>query len=142
MKRQLMTFVTICVFALGTASCFDAVPLDSEKVLGLAGALTKVSATVHTTVRYKNPPPDLMDRELLTLATSHTPKLLDRFDGYVLKARQSGGHSSVLLCDAKGETALVEDAGCTSKSDVHVWETHPGHACVFILNLEETCPMP
>jgi len=142
MKRQLMTFVAICAIALSATSCLNAGTLDNEKMLGLAGALTKVSATVHTTVRYKNPPPELMDRELLTLATSHTPKLLDRFDGFVLKARQSGGHSSVLLCDAKGETALVEDAGCTSKADIHLWETHPGHPCAYILNLEETCPTP
>jgi len=141
-KRQLMTFVAVCAIALSATSCLHATPPDNEEMFGLAGALTKVSAMVHTTVRYKNPPPDLTDNNLLSLATSPNPKLLDRFNGYVLKARQSGGHSSVLLCDAQGETALVEDAGCTSKSDIHLWETHPGHPCAYVLNLQDTCPAP
>jgi len=142
MKRQLMTFVAVCAIALSATSCLNATPPDNEEMLGLAGALTKVSAMVHTTVRYKKPPPDLADSNLLSLATSPNPKLLDRFNDYVLKARQSEGHSSVLLCDAQGETALVEDAGCTSKSDIHLWETHPGHPCAYVLNLQDTCPAP
>jgi hypothetical protein len=44
-----------------------------------ASALTKLSAAVESTVRYKNPPTGLDDRELLALSTRHDPALLDNF---------------------------------------------------------------
>ena len=48
---------------------------DREEMYIKASALTKLSAAVESTVRYKNPPPGLNDRELLTLATRHDPAL-------------------------------------------------------------------
>jgi len=59
------------VFALaaGCTPLTQTQPLDREEMYIRASALTKLSAAVESTVRYKNPPPELSDRELLTLAT-------------------------------------------------------------------------
>lgn len=130
-------FAVVAIMVL-SASCLRAQTIDAEEIAGLSAALLKISATVHTAVRYKNPAPTLDDAELLAFSTAHQPKYLDRFNGYVLKARQEGKNSSVLVCDSEGKVALIEDAGCTSPSD---WQgPHMGLACTYVLDLVETCP--
>jgi len=136
MRNFALNFVVLASVVMLTTSCLHAAQIDAEEVSGLAAALTKVSAPVHSTVRYKNPPADIGDAALLNLATAHNPALLAAFDGYVLKARQDGSNSSVLVC--KGEIALVEDAGCTGKSD---WTaSQPDQPCEYVLDLAATCP--
>lgn len=142
MRTLTLNVIVLSAVALLTTSCLHASAADDEKILGLAAALTKVSSAVNTTVRYKNPPADLHDGPLLAFATAHNPSLLKAFDGYVLKARQSGKNSSVLICDAQGQTALIEDAGCTAKSDLNIQQTHPGQPCDYVLDLAVTCAIP
>ncbi|MBL4615128.1 MAG: hypothetical protein JKY27_09680 [Magnetovibrio sp.] len=140
-----MTWLKILTFSASVViftSCAPTEPSHQETLLGLAAAQSKVSAAVHSAVRYKEPSPDLADSELLDFATAHNPNLLNAFKGYVLKARQDGRNSSVLLCDAQGQTALIEDAGCTSSLDQHIWKTQPGHACGYVIDLAAICPPP
>ena len=137
-KLIVHAFVFVAVSML-TTSCLHAGTVDEEEMLGLAAALTKVSAPVHSTVRYKNPPTNIHDEALLGLATAHNPKLLNAFDGYVLKARQDGLYSSVLVCAGHGNTALIEDAGCTGGFDLQIWKTNPQHSCDYVLDLAQTC---
>ena len=80
-----------------------------------ASALTKLSAAVESTVRYKNPPTGLDERELLTLSTRHDPALLDNFKGYTIRVLRQSRHSVVLVCDATGSRALLEDAGAPAR---------------------------
>ena len=130
-------FAVVAVMVL-SASCLHAQPIDAEEMAGLSAALLKVSGTVHSAVRNKHPDPSLNDAELLAFSTAHMPSYLDRFNGYVLKARQVGKNSSVLVCDPEGKLALIEDAGCTSPSD---WQAPALTApCDYVLNLAETCP--
>lgn len=68
---------------------------------------------MESTVRYKNPPSDLDESELLKLATRHDPVLLENFNGYKVRVLRQDRHSVVLVCDAAGTQALLEDAGCT-----------------------------
>lgn len=141
MRNITSSFFVFIAVALLTTSCLHAAPVDEEKMLGLAAALIKVSAPVHATVRYKNPPDDLRDDALIALATSHNPALLNAFNGYILKARQNGPNSSVLVCDDRGETALIEDAGCTGSLDLHIWKLTPQQPCDYVLDLDQTCPV-
>lgn len=143
MNTKMLNIAILSTLTLLFSSCLHADQPDQEQLLGLADTLTKLSAPVHTTVRYKNPASELADRPLLEAAVAHNPRLLSALDGYVLKARQDEAkNSSVLLCDAKGEIAYVEDAGCTSKLDELIFNTHPNHPCDYVLDLTATCSLP
>lgn len=138
MGQRMHKFMLVAALVLLSASCLHAQPIDAEEMAGLSAALLKVSATVHSAVRNKNPDPTLHDADLLAFSTAHMPSYLNRFNGYVLKARQEGKNSSVLVCDAEGKLALIEDAGCTSPSD---WQAPALTApCDYVLDLAQTCP--
>jgi hypothetical protein len=81
---------------------------DTEEMYIKASALTKLSAAVESTVRYKSPPSDLDESELLKLATRHDPVLLENFNGYKVRVLCQDRHSVVLVCDAAGTQALLE----------------------------------
>lgn len=132
------------VFSIAVAVCFTAgcatgpKRLDSEEMYIKASALTKLSAAVESTVRYKNPPPDLSDSELLALATTHDPALLENFKGYKVRVLRQDQHSAVLVCDGTGARALLEDAGCTGPMDRNRWIGKP-QPCDFSVDLRKVC---
>ena len=104
-----------------------------------ASALTKLSAAVESTVRYKNPPTGLNERELLTLATRHDPALLDNFKDYTVRVLRQSRHSVVLVCDTTGTRALLEDAGCSGPMDRHRWMGEKPEPCEFTIDTTEVC---
>lgn len=108
-------------------------------MLVAASALTKVAAAAEASVRYGNPPETLSDEEFLGFATAHDPGLLEPFSRYRLKALRKDRHVVILLCDADGMTALIEDAGCTGVSDQHHWKTVPSAPCSFTLEPSVLC---
>jgi hypothetical protein len=101
-------------------------------------ALTKLSAAVESTVRYKNPAPDLSDSELLALATRHDPVLLENFNGYKVRVLRQDRHSAVLVCDAAGTQALLGDAGCTGPMDRNRW-LGKMELCEFSIDIKKIC---
>lgn len=112
--------------------------VDSEEMYIKASALTKLAAAVESTVRYKSPPPELGESELLTLATRHDPILLENFKGYKVRVLRNDRHSVVLVCDATGTHALLEDAGCTGPMDRNRWMGKP-EPCEFSLDTKTVC---
>lgn len=140
MKKPTILVVFAATFVLTTTACLHAKDIDDEELAQVSAALVKVSQAVHTTVLYKTPDPAWQDRALLDAATAHNPALLDRFSAYVMKARQDGHLSSVMVCTADGQHALVEDAGCTGASD---WRTTEASTpCTFTLDLSDVCATP
>ncbi|SEK60395.1 hypothetical protein [Nitrosovibrio tenuis] len=133
------TIIAIAVAVCLTAGC-TASPKrpGSDEMYIKASALTKLSAAVESTVRYKNPPPDLSDSELLALATRHDPILLENFKNYKVKVQRQDRHSVVLICDATGTHALLEDAGCTGPMDRARWIGKP-EPCDFSINVGKIC---
>ncbi|MBY0269114.1 MAG: hypothetical protein K2X06_04500 [Burkholderiales bacterium] len=113
-----------------------------QEMLIKASALTKVAAALEASVRFGNATPDFSETELLNYATSHDPDLLAPFQDYVLRARRIDNFSSVLMCSKDGQTALLEDAGCSPKFDEHLWEKSPPLPCDFQINLANTCATP
>ncbi len=111
---------------------------DPEEMYIKSSALTKLSAAVESTVRYKNPSPELSEMELLRLATQHDPVLLENFRGYKVKVRREARHSIVLVCDASGKQALLEDAGCTGPMDNQRW-MGKSQPCEFSIDLGVVC---
>lgn len=111
---------------------------DNEEMYIKASALTKLSAAVESTVRYKNPPPELGESELLTLATRHDPVLLENFRDYKVRVLSRDRHSVVLICDASGTRALLEDAGCTGPMDRERWKAKQ-EPCEFSIDTRMVC---
>ncbi|MGH8763028.1 MAG: hypothetical protein ACREUR_07315 [Nitrosospira sp.] len=111
---------------------------DSEEMYIKASALTKLSAAVESTVRYKNPPSELDESELLTLATRHDPVLLENFRDYKVRVLSRDRHSVVLVCDASGTRALLEDAGCTGPMDRERWKGKQ-EPCKFSIDTKALC---
>lgn len=116
-------------------------PAQTEEMYIKASALTKLSASVESTVRYKNPPESISDEDLLKLATKHDPSLLNPFVAYHLLILKENRHSAVLVCSKNNNSALLEDSACTAALDIHRWKT-PNAPCVFTLNLTEVCTAP
>lgn len=128
---------TLAVFLMaGCASGPDRI--DAEEMYVKASALTKLSAAVESTVRYKNPPSGLGEQELLVFATRHDPALLENFKGYKVRVLRRERHSVVLICDAHGARALLEDAGCTGPMDRARWKERL-ESCEFSINLASVC---
>mgnify|MGYP001584438197 FL=1 len=135
-RRTTIVLVSI-LFLLGCA--LNSRAGESEKMLILGSALTKLSATVESTVRYKSPPEDISDAELLTLSTKHDPPLLAPFEDYTMRVLQQDKHAIVLVCTKDGQRALLEDAGCTAELDKHLWKERPAKPCEFTLSIHAVC---
>ena len=129
--------VFLLAFAVGCAPVKQRP--DREEMYIKASALTKLSAAVESTVRYKNPPMGLNERELLTLATRHDPALLDNFKDYAVRVLRQSRHSVVLVCDTTGTHALLEDAGCSGPMDRHRWMGEKPEPCEFTIETTEVC---
>jgi hypothetical protein len=138
-RTSVTATVTVALVLALVAGCAPVTQRpDREEMYIKASALTKLSAAVESTVRYKNPSPELNDRELLTLATRHDPVLLDNFKGYRVRVLRQARHSVVLVCDKTGARALLEDAGCSGPMDRHRW-MEKQEPCEFTINTAEVC---
>ena len=113
---------------------------DREEMLTKASALTKVARAVASAVQFKDAPASLSEEELLRFATRHDAEMLEPFRDYAVRARRIGMASSVLMCTKDRRTGLIEDSGCSARSDVHLWERTPAVPCRFQLDLDKVCP--
>ena len=137
MIKSYAIFMSVSVAILSGCVTVDE-KTDTQSMYVTASALTKLSASVESNVRYKNPPADISDADLLVLATRHDPSLLEPFSGYQLKVLREDHHASVLVCSADGARALLEDVGCTAEMDKHAWQSK-AYACVFTLSPKDLC---
>ncbi|TWO68070.1 hypothetical protein FN976_24345 [Caenimonas sedimenti] len=136
MKRKIHLLVYLALASLVGACALR----PSEREMNyLASALTKVSAGVDATVRFRPPPAGASEAEVLQMSTAHDPGLLKPFADYTVRVQRSGRASAVLVCDRGGSTALLEDAGCTAKLDEHRWSASTPQRCEFTLDLSTVC---
>jgi len=141
MKRNLVIRGIALWFLLSaSAGCTVSRAAEAEKMYVLGSALTKLSASVEATVRYEDPPQGISDKELLDLSTKHDPGLMNPFADYTLRVSQQDGHAVVLVCDKDGKIGLLEDAGCSSEMDKHLWEETPPKPCEFTVTVRDVCP--
>ncbi|MBA2658608.1 MAG: hypothetical protein H0U72_03350 [Nitrosospira sp.] len=139
MLSKIRVAVALIVSITFSAGCISSQERpDSEEMYIKASALTKLSAAVESTVRYKNPPAELSEGELLVLATRHNPVLLENFRDYKLRVLRQERHSVVLVCDASGTHALLEDTGCTGPMDKHRW-MGKSQPCEFSIDTRAVC---
>lgn len=128
--------------SLMLSACAMNVSVDKDRMYILSSQLTKLSAAVESTVRYKNPPASLDEQGLLKLATQHDPGLLEAFSQFQVHARSSQRHSVVLICTEDGLHALLEDAACTPALDRQHWRDAPGQRCEFTIETVTVCERP
>jgi len=131
---------SIAISLLVSACVVVNVDADNETMLIKASQLTKLSAAVESTVRYKNPPADLDEHDLLMLATQHDPQLLENFSGFKVRALSEERHSVVLVCTEDGLRGLMEDAACTPALDRHHWRDSGSPPCDFTVETVSACP--
>lgn len=134
MTRVFNLALTLSVVLL--ASC--ATQPNEQEMNHLASALTKLSAAVDVTVRYRAPAESLSESELLLAATAQNPQLMKPFEGMKVRVLRRGRDSAVLVCQADGK-ALLEDAGCTAKLDLHRWSATGSDRCEFTLDVSKVC---
>lgn len=116
-----------------------ATPPTEREMNYLASALTKVSAAVDATVRYRRTADGLPEAELLRFSTAHDPALLKPFDGLTVRVLRDGHDSAVLVCESRADKALLEDAGCTARLDLHHWSNGGTNRCEFTINIKRVC---
>ena len=129
--------ILILAGALSLVAC--ASQPNERQMNHLASALTKVSAAVDATVRYRRTADGLAEVQLLEAATAHDPSLIKPFDGLTVRVRRDGRDSAVLVCNSGDGPALLEDAGCTAKMDLHRWSQAASDHCEFTVNLKQAC---
>ncbi len=127
----------IFLAAFITTGC--AAQVDEREMNLLGSALTKLSASVHATVRYGGLPEGSSPEETLRKSTEHDPGLLGAFEGKSVKVQVLNKNSAVLICDASTGKALLEDSGCTARMDSHRWTSGVNTQCEFTLNLRAVC---
>lgn len=123
--------------ALTLLSC--ATQTDEREMNYLASALTKISAAVDATVRYGALAPNVTDDQVLEMASSQDPALLKHFAGQTVRVIRQGENSAVLVCERVTGKALLEDAGCTAKMDLHRWNMAATRTCEPVLDLNRVC---
>lgn len=65
---------------------------------------------------------------------------MEPFADYTLWVSRQDGHAVVLVCDKDGKVGLLEDAGCSSEMDRHLWKENPPKPCDFTVKAKEVCP--
>jgi len=134
-----MKKLTICAALLSLSACVSTGDtVRQETMLIQASALTKLSSATEALVRYGQPPAGMDDAALLAEATREDPALLASFTGYHVRVLNQDRHAVVLVCTKDGGRALLEDAGCTGKMDVHHWEK-AAVPCAFSVSVQTTC---
>jgi hypothetical protein len=134
-----MRLAIAIVLVLGGCTTLAPGPRE-EEMMGLAAALTKVSAATEANLLYGAASDLQSDDEFLAQSVAHDPGLLKPFSTYQIKAKRQGGHTVMLVCSQDGSVALLEDAGCTAALDRHRWKDSPLSACVFTADITRLCP--
>lgn len=134
---KLIVAATFVAIAIGVVACASRV--NEREMNYLGSALTKVSASVDAKVRYEPSLKNASSEDLLKSVAKDDPQLMRNFDGRVLRVLVTGEDSVVLLCESGAGRALLEDAGCTAKLDIHRWNMSGAQKCEFTLNPNQMC---
>lgn len=135
MKKHIVNYFLAIFFACMLVGC--AKPQD-EVMYPLASRLLKLTESAEALERFAHPDPALSDEVFLAEAVEHDPQLINPFDDYTLKVLRNGIDVILLVCTKDGQTALLEDFGCTTKLDCHHWK-QPNMPCEFSMEIEAAC---
>lgn len=109
---------------------------EPEKMADLASQLKDMSAAVDGTLKFSSE--TYTDPQKLLLAAIRGDKSkLEPFKNYQLKVVIQEQNAVLLLCEK--EILLIEDAGCTAKSDIQHWLSEDAKACEATLRTDSVC---
>lgn len=131
--KYIFLIITI-ILSVGCSSLANA--HDPEKMADLASQLKDISAAVDGTLKFSSE--TYTDPQKLLLAAIKNDKTkLEPFKNFQLKVVIQEQNAVVLLC--KEETLLIEDAGCTAKSDIQHWQSDENQICEITLQSNQIC---
>ncbi|WP_105189924.1 hypothetical protein [Pseudoalteromonas sp. T1lg48] len=129
-----LSLIITTLFAVGCTSLAHG--HDPEEMADLASQLKDISAAVDGTLKFSAE--DFPDSQALLLAAldNDTSRLVP-FQHYKLTIAVQNDNAVLLLCE--DDVALIEDAGCTAKSDMQHWQAAEAKSCEFTLDTEHIC---
>jgi hypothetical protein len=128
----------LILLVLLSACAWTRQAIDPDEMYQRASALTKLSAAMEAHIRYGHPLASATEAQLLEEGTRHDPALLSNLGDYKLRVLSQDRHAVVLMCTRDGGRALLEDAGCTGKMDVHHWQ-QANVPCEFSVPVATVC---
>ena len=143
MKSLLITFMITGFVSAPGCAYFRSNGQDKSRTMNTLGMqLLHLTSKVSGTIR-EDPTGTavLSDRELLERSTSGDPTLLKSFDRYKVTIQRADKEVSLLVCTFDGSRGLLEDASCTGKLDLTLWERSPAAACQSTLQLAVVCKL-
>ena len=132
--RRLLSAAAAVLLAVG---CAWAQP-DDAAMFPLASAVTKLARAIDAYIASASPLP-ADTATLIEAATAHDPALREPFAGHHLSIAVDGRGSSVLVCSADRQQALIEDAGCTARLERQAWRESPPPPCRHTLDVATAC---
>ncbi|MDN3485710.1 hypothetical protein CWB58_04450 [Pseudoalteromonas sp. S201] len=131
--KYIFLIITI-ILSVGCSSSANA--HDPEKMADLASQLKDISAAVDGTLKFSSE--TYTDPQKLLLDALRNDKAkLEVFKDYQLKIVIQEKNAVLLLCEE--ETLLIEDAGCTAKSDLQHWKYDENQICEITLQSNQIC---
>lgn len=118
------------------SGCYTATNYNSEVMADLASQLKDIAAAVDGTLKFSESSYSSTD-ELLKVAINNDVSKLTPFNDYKLIIEVQKNHAVLLLCN--GDTALIEDIGCTAQSDLQHWKSDSIHSCLITLEAKNLC---
>lgn len=133
--RHFLVTIFLISLSLNNSGC-QANDNEVENMYDYASRIKTIASGVDGLVKYGNGK-SLLNNELLLKAVNGQSEKLQFPHDYSLLIKVVGNNSEVMLC--RNEKALIEDTGCTAKSDLHHWKTQESPPCEFTLNLDDLC---
>ncbi|RZF93527.1 hypothetical protein EXT42_06560 [Pseudoalteromonas sp. CO302Y] len=126
--------ITAIVLSAGCAS--SANTYNPEEMADLASQLKDISAAVDGTLKFSSESYTDPQKLLLTAIRGDKSRLTP-FKNYQLKVVIQEQNAALLLC--QDERLLIEDAGCTAKSDIQHWQSSTPLACEATVTFSQLC---
>ena len=105
---------TTALVLLGSCRAIADDPAYNE----IAAFMIQHSAALEAEIAYGEESSKLLkDEALLDAALGHKPNWRNIYGSHQLIARVLGEHTVLLMCDANGQVALLEDSSCTPSFD-------------------------
>lgn len=113
---------------------------STEEMFDLASKLKDLATAVDGTLKFSDTKFDQSTHSqtaLLLEAVNNDVQKLEPFSDYELILSIQEDNAILLLCD--DDIALIEDIGCTAKSDLQHWQATQSHSCQITLDATALC---
>ena len=118
------------------SGCYTPKNNNPEVMADLASQLKDISAAIDGTLKFSSEP-YTDPHKLLLAAIKDDKSKLAPFENYQLRIVIQEKNAILLLC--KEEILLIEDAGCSAKSDIQHWQSDKNQICKVTLKSNQVC---